>query len=149
MEMDTGTSTKHIRVSNAVAAGTTDVETTAVDRQGFEIVKWTASFGTLSASSTNKCKVQQSDASGSGFADLADSETTAMTPTTDDNKMQVIYLVKPSKRYVRLVVDRGGGNSVIDSVVAELYGCTREPVTDDSSTLDEKLVLVGPAEGTA
>lgn len=148
--MDIGKSIKHQRVSNAVAAGTSDINTTVVDRQGFAGVKWTVAWGAISATAVTRCKVQQGTLSdGSDMADLEGSLTSTLTPTTDDNKITVVDLYTCTERYVRLVIDRGTANAVVDSAVAELYGAAIEPVTQDATTVDELKTLIGPAEGTA
>ena len=50
---------KMIRVSNAVAAGTTDVNCTGVDTANFESVEFVAAFGTLTATQVTQLKAQQ------------------------------------------------------------------------------------------
>lgn len=147
--MNIGTSIKHERVSNAVAAGTTNVNTTVIDRAGFAGVKWTLSWGAITATGVAQAKIQEGTlADGSDMADLAGSKTTALTPSTDDNKTTVVDLYTLTKRYVRLVILRGTANAVVDSVQAELYGPGFQAVTNDA-TIKELWTLIGPAEGTA
>jgi hypothetical protein len=147
--MDIGKSLKSTRVLNRVAAGTTDQKCDGVDRQGFEGVRFTVSWGAISATAVARCKVQQSDDDVDGhYTDLASSFTTALTATTDDNKITVVDVYKPTKRWIRLYVDRGTANAEIDSVTADAYGCTLEAVTQPSKVTELK-TLIGPAEGTA
>ena len=141
------TDVKSIRVSNAVAAGTTDVETTVVDRQGFAGVSFEALFGTLTDTAVTGIKVQQGDASDlSDASDLAGSAQAIAA--SDDNKVLLTDVYKPTKRYVRLVVTRATANAVIDGVMAHLYEPMNKPVTHDASIAGSEL-LVNPAEGTA
>lgn len=142
--MDIGKRIKHQRVENALAAGSADENTAVVDRAGFQGVKWTVCWGTISATSVSSVKVQEGAASdGSDMADITGATSTAVTPSTDDNKITIVDLYrKTTKRYVRLVIKRATANAVVDSVVAELYEPAAEPVTQDT-TVDELVTLVG------
>lgn len=122
---------KTTRVSNAVAAGTTSVNCTSVDMLGFEAVRFTALFGTLTSTQVTSIKAQGSD-DNSTFTDLAG---TAVGPLADadSNKALILDLFRPKYRYIRLVVVRGTANAVIDGVLADQYLASREPVTQDTS----------------
>ena len=135
------------RVSNAVAAGTTDVNCTAVDMSGYDSVTFIAAFGALTATQVTNCFVQGSD-DNSSFSDLAGTRTTSMADG-DGNKLVVVEVQKPnpSYRYIRLVIDRGTANAVIDGVVAVQTHARKAPVTNGSTVQATKLV-VSPAAGT-
>lgn len=138
---------KMTRVMTAQAAGTDDVNSDVVDMQGFEGVEFCACFGTLTASAVTSVKVQQGAKSdGSDMADLAG--TSVSIADTDDNKMVLVDVYRPEKQYVRLVVDRGTANAVIDCVCACQYGARKVPVTQ-STTVAASEFHVSPAEGTA
>jgi hypothetical protein len=141
--------TKLIRVLNAVAAGTTVQTSSAVDMAGFEGVRFIISLGVGSASSVGQIKASQGLTSGGSFSDIAGSLGTAFTPTTDDNKVWVLDIYRPTKRFVKCIVNRAAGNTVIDSVVAELYEPRNFPTTDDATTVLGRKQLVAPIEGTA
>ena len=147
--MQLSKATKLIRVSNAVSAGTSDVETTAVDMQGWGGVRWITAFGAITSSAVTSVKAQQGAASN--LSDAADLAGTAISiADTDDNKIVSLEVVRPQERYVRLVVDRGTANAVIDSVVAELFDPVSLPSSgDDSTTCVTGESSVEPAEGTA
>lgn len=132
---------KATRVSNAVAAGTTDINTTVLDMQGFESVEWVASFGALTATQVTLIKAQQGDLSdGSDAADITGAATAALADA-DSNKCLRLEIVRPTKRYVRCVVDRGTANAVVDGVVAVQHHAHKQPVSDDS-TVKEKVSKV-------
>jgi hypothetical protein len=120
------TSVKPIRVSNAVAAGTTAVNTTAVDCANADGVRFTVMFGALTANQVTSVKLQGGSlANGADAADLLDSETgtvirTANLADADTNRTAVVEVYKPKVRYVRAVVNRATANAVIDGVLAEL-----------------------------
>ena len=141
---------KATRVSNAVAVGTTAVNTTVVDMQGYDGVVFVVACGTIT-DGTPVIKVQQGQASN--LSDAADLINTGVTlAATDDNKLAIVDVYRPVERYVRCVVDRTIGSPstgcVVDSVVAIQYGAIKEPTTHDSTVaLAES--HVSPIEGTA
>lgn len=135
---------KFTRVSNAVAAGTTDVEATSVDMAGFDAVAFVVEFGTITSTAVTSVKVQGS-ADNSTFVDL---ESTSITVADDDdNQIFVADVVRPPYRYLRCVVDRGTANAVIDGITAIQYQARFMPVTQPSTTTGE--LNVAPIAGTA
>ncbi len=139
---------KTLRVSNAVAAGTTDVNCTSVDTQGFDGVRFVALFGVLSANQVTAIHAQQSsdDDAADAWADVAGTGSGAMADT-DDQDMIVTDIIRPTERYVRAVVDRATGNAVLDGVIAELYKARDVAVTQDARMV-KTAKTVAPAEGT-
>lgn len=137
------------RSLNAVAAGVTDQNGTGVDLQGYEGVMFVAAFGTLTATQVTQIKAQQSDDDGSSDA-YSDLEGTNVGPLADgdSNKLLVLDVYRPLKRYVRCVVDRGTANAVIDDVIAIRYGARAIPTTQPAGVIDSE-AHVSPAEGTA
>jgi hypothetical protein len=139
---------KVTRVMNAVAAGTTDQNSSAIDMQGWDGVVFLAAFGALTATQVTQIKVQQGQQSN--LSDAADLAGTNVGPLadTDGNKLLAVDVYRPQERYVRCVVDRGTANAVIDGVLALQYKGRVKPVTQDSSVaFVEK--HASPAEGTA
>lgn len=135
---------KVISVSNAVAAGTSDSNSTAVDMAGFNSVAFAVCLGAIVSGGVQSVKVQQSD-DNSTFADLAASEYDVAD--TDDNGVVLVEVVRPAKRYVRVVTKRATQNTTIDRVLAILSNATG-PLPLTVTTLGN-LVLVTPEEGTA
>ncbi len=137
------------RVMNAVAAGTTDQNSDGVDCTGFDCVRFTALFGVLTATQVTTMKLQASDDDGSAdaWSDLEASQTAAMGDA-DDQDCLICDVFRPTKKWVRAVVERGTANAVIDGVVAELYRPRTKPVTKDARIISQ-IKLVTPAEGTA
>jgi predicted ribosome-associated RNA-binding protein Tma20 len=104
---------KVTRVLDAAAAGTTDQESAVLDMQGFESVAFLVAFGEITASAVTSVKVQQGAASdGSDMADLAGTGVTVADD--DDDQCVLVEVHRPQERYVRVVVDRGTQNAVID-----------------------------------
>lgn len=136
------------RVENAAAAATTDLESDAVDMAGFEGCIFYFLFGTITAGAVTNCHLEQSSDSGvaDGWSDIADSGVTVNDD--DDNQVAVIDILRPTKRYIRAVIDRGTQNAVVDGIIAAQYGARKLPTTDDTATVIERVVLASPSEGT-
>lgn len=147
--MNRANTEKVIRVMNGVAAGTTDQTSSAIDTAGFEGVKIYTLFGAITGSAVTSVKIQQSSDDGSADA-YADVEGTSVTVADDDDNQVVVHdIYRPRERYLKVVVDRGTQNAVIDGIVAVLYGADKMPTTDDTSTVVARETHVSPAEGTA
>lgn len=132
------------RVSNAVAAGTTDIESSIIDMQGFDSVTFVVPFGAITTGAETSVKVQQNSAnSTSGMADLAGATVTVADD--DDNKVVQIEVHRPSERYLRCVVDRGTQNAVVDGIFAVLGNAKKKPCTP-GATLVAPVLVVSPAE---
>ncbi len=139
---------KIVRLVNATAAGTSDINGTHVDMKGYESVTFIAGFGALTATQVTALKAQQGAlADDSDMADLAGTKVGPLADG-DSNKLLALEIVRPRERYVRPVVDRGTANAVVDFVIALLYKADKEPVTHDASVAFSELHL-SPAEGTA
>jgi len=85
--------------------------TTTIDTIGFAEADVYVQFGALDIAPT-ALKLQESDASGSGFVDIAASDYTGAFPTaTDDNKFIAFHvpLLGGRKRYLKLVLTGGDG----------------------------------------
>jgi hypothetical protein len=133
--------TKVVRVSNAVAAGTTVVNCTHVDTSGFENVTFLAAFGVIVAGAVTSVKAQQGDAADD--SDMADIDGAAADVADDaDNKVAVLEVVRPTKKFVRLVISRATQNATIDDVEAILTGGRKLPVVPDSTVSSTTTVVV-------
>ena len=102
----------------------------------------------LTATAVTSVKVTQADDSGISVnaEDLAGSGI-SLTPSTDDNKVVIVDVYRPSRRYLQLTILRGTANAVIDGVVAELYEGRLYPVAKDT-TVKGQVLLASPAAGT-
>jgi len=145
MSRNVVSSSKRTRVSNAVAAGTSVINTTVLDMQGFESAVGVCSLGALTATQVTQLKAQAGNKlDGSDMADLAG----AITPQAadgDSNKALVLEVVKPTGfRYLRFVVVRGTANAAIDSVVATQYHSHKQPESDDAATVSKTLISIDP-----
>lgn len=143
--MNLSKNSKVVVISNAVAAGTSDIDASSVDMQNYESVMFIVQFGAITATAVTSVKARQS----SDDATFADLEGTAQTVADDDDNLAfIIDVVKPGDRYVKPYVDRGTANAVVESITAILYGPRKMPITLDA-TIGGSETHVSPDEGTA
>jgi hypothetical protein len=139
---------KTIRVSNAVAVGTTSVNSSVVDTLGYDGVLFTIHWGTIT-DGTPLIKAQQDTALAFNVDPQDLLATSVVAAVTDDNKLSQLDIHKSRDRFVRCVVTRGGATgAVIDSITAQLYGPATQSGTLDS-TVAAAEAWISPAEGTA
>jgi predicted cobalt transporter CbtA len=122
-----------IRVANATAAGTSDINGTVVDMQGFAGVICIAALGALTATQVTKLIAESStviDGSGDAFAQIA---TTTAAADADGTKLFVLEVWAPRERFIRFTVDRGTANAVLDSLVVIKYRAQIVPTTQGST----------------
>ena len=136
---------KFTRVMDAVAAGTSDQNSSSVDMKSYDAVTFVVGFGAITASAVTSIKVQGSD-DDSAWADLAG--TAVSVADSDDDKIVLAEINCPQQRYMRVVVDRGTQNAVIDFAVALQSKANAAPVTQSSSVLGSEFHQA-PAAGTA
>lgn len=133
-----------------LAAGTTDVDSEAVDMLGYEGVAFVTAMGTLATGSAVTTQLQQSsdDAAADAYTDIAGSQNVA-SAVTDDDKFLITEIYRPKERYLRQQTIRGdGGNSTIDALFAILFRPGQLPVSLHS-TVEAAVFLSNPGEGTA
>lgn len=123
---------KATRVSNAVAAGTTAVNSSSIDMAGFTAATFIVSFGAITATAVTSVKIQVSD-DDAAWSDLTGSSVSVADD--DDNQVVMIESSKVRSQYLRCVVSRGTANSVVDGIVALQYGAAIRPVAQDSATV--------------
>jgi len=137
---------KLVRHSNAVAAGATVITPSAgIDCANFERCTFVAAFGAIVAGAATSVEVHESD-DDSSYAALAGSKVTVAD--SDDNKLVYVEIVKPLKRYLKMVVNRATQNATLDGIVAILSGPGKAPTIQDSTVLGGE-VHVSPIAGTA
>ncbi len=133
-----------VRVENAVVAGTTDIVSDAIDMSGWDGVTFIYGVGTLTASQVTKLTGAQCDTAAGSYAALTGADSGAMADG-DSNKLLVLDIYRPTKRYVQATLDRGTANAVIDFGIAIKYRGSKSPVTQ-GSTVAVAALVASPAE---
>jgi hypothetical protein len=136
-------SLKFTRGLNAVAAGVTVQNGAVIDMSGFEGVIFVALLGALTATQVTALKAQTGNANdGSDAADITGAVTANMADA-DSNKILVLDVFRPQKRYVRGVVTRGTANAVIDGLLVIQYGAKSRPSVNDATTTSQTKGKIG------
>lgn len=139
--------TKTVRHNNGAVAGTSTITPSdGIDMQGYNSCKFDVLLGAITSTGVPAIKVQQSDDDGvaDAYSDLAG---TAFAATdADSNKIISVEIVRPLKRYLKLILTRTTANVVLDGIIATLFNAQSGPITHVSIGNEQH---VSPAEGTA
>lgn len=130
------------RVKNAEAdAATAITDGDILDLAGFDSVLAIALLNDVDVSCVPTLKAYTGD--NSALTDGAYEAVTAggltASATDHDNKLLVLDIVKPGKRYVRFDMTRAGGNLTLDGIVAIRYNARNMPVTQGADVIDSDI----------
>lgn len=119
----------------AGAAGQTDIEGATLDMANFEGVLVEVTFGAITTGAVTGIVMQQSD-----NADMSSPDTLVRPAFTvaddDDGQVFLLDLFKPTKRYVRVHVDRATQNAVVAAATYYQYGARTLPKDSASATVN-------------
>lgn len=127
-----------------VSAGTTDVlASTEIDMQGYDSLMVVGCIGAIAASGSVSMQLKNSDTSGTYGSGTIDNigSAAANSADTDDNKLLILEVHKPPRRYIKVYTTRATGNITPLALVAILFNAKDVPVTQSTS--------VGGVEATA
>lgn len=141
--MNLSDNVKIVKVLAATVAGTSAVNGSAVDMQGFDGVLFIAHLGALTATQVTKLQAQGSSDNDSDYAAFATDAVTPAAADADSDKLLVLDIFRPVTRYVRPTVERATANAVVDGVIAILYRADFMPVTADG-TVSQGAKFVSP-----
>lgn len=137
-------------VQAALADGQTDPDSSAVDMAGFDGVMFVGIVGTITGAGTLDLTVQQSD-DEAGAPDAYNALSGATAQATgaggDSDKLLVIDVDQPSKRYLRTNLTRAAANSIWGGTLAIQYKARSKPTATAVAQLAASIVQVHrPAE---
>ena len=133
------------KVKNHTAAGTTDVESDAVDLQNYDGVVF---FTTIAvANAGNYIKAQQDENDDSAFGDAEDLAGSKIV-TAAANNVAWLDVYRPHKRYIRLHVERTESTAV-GEIYALRYNGRIKPDTNLVTNHIIGDLLISPDAGTA
>ena len=129
---------KFDKVLVATVAGDTDTLTgDIVDLQDCDSVLGIAILGDVASTAVVTLKAYTGDvATLTDGAYEAVTATVTATATSADNKLLVLDIVKPGKRYVRFDVVRATANAVVDGVIAARYNFRVAPTTQPADVVN-------------
>lgn len=132
---------KTVRIENAAAAGTTDVEGDTIDMQGYDAVRCIALLGTLTTTHVTKLIAKGGAlANGSDGVAISGAES-GVAADGDSNHLLILDVIRPQQRYITFVLDRGTANAVLDGMIVELYKARETPVTMDGTVTNQGVVV--------
>lgn len=136
-------------VEAPAAAGTSALTSDAIDMANAEAVTCLWGIGTITSGAVTSLKAQQSSDDGStdAYSDLEGSSITIAD--TQSDKVAVLEIRKPTKRYIKFVLSRATQNAVSNGAIAIKTGLRVRPATQPASVMAASEVHAGPAEGTA
>lgn len=135
---------KTIRIENAAAAGTSNIDGDTIDTQGYDGIRCIALLGALTATQTTKLIAMQGDLANGSDATAITGAETAVPADDDDNRCLILDVIQPRKRYVTFRLVRGVANAVLDGMVVELYKGRVYPAIQDA-TIAEQAIFVPTA----
>lgn len=134
---------KFDKVLVATGAGTTDTLTgDIIDLQDCNSVTGVTILGDVTNGAVLTLKAYTGD--NSALTDGAYEATTATvtaTAASADNKLLVLDVVKPGKRYVRFDLVRATANAVVDGIIAIRYNNRVIPVTQPADVVASGLSI--------
>jgi hypothetical protein len=126
---------KIVKVKAASAAGTTAIESDAVDLADYDGVLFLTTVGAIVTGGVQSMKVQHGDTT-TPATDVTDLSHTV--EDDDDNNSYALDFVRKDKRYARCVISRATQNSTWGEIYALLYGAKLKPVVSDLATFITK-----------
>lgn len=139
------------KISTALdyAEGSADREGASLDMKGFGAAAIIVKFAAIAGSAATTIKAQQSSDAGvaDGWSDL---EGTSQTiADDDDDQVFIIDLINPTKRYVRLYVDKDAAHNTAETALYMQYQPMVIPVVQTVASEVTYEAHASPAEGTA
>ncbi len=131
-------------VQAGLADGQTDPVSSRVDMTGYDGVMFVCLLGTITATGTVTMVVKQAATDIEGDA-LSGASVAA--DATDSDKLLAIDIMRPTDRYLGVVLTRATANSIIGGVLAIQYKARDKAIAQVAGTMAATLVaLVTPAE---
>jgi hypothetical protein len=123
-------------ISVAGGAGATTVE---VDTLGFDFAEFIIQSGLIPSTGVATLKIQESDASGSGQADITGAAFTALVDADDGKIICCFMSLKARKRYLTLVITNGATNASLLASIVRLSRAEQIPATATARGLKAQL----------
>lgn len=122
-------------VEAAAAAGQTKLTTDTIDMAGWTGVVFIVHLGDVSDGSVLGLTAEHSDDDDSGFADLGGALSFTAGASDADNKLLILDIVRPEKRYVRASLTRTTANAAVNGITAIKYEGPHVPIVQGDTVL--------------
>lgn len=131
-------------VEAAAAAAQTELTTDVIDTADCDGVVFVAHLGDVSDGSVLGLVADDSETGVGAWDDLEGPLAYTAGATNADNKLLILDVHKPERRYVRARLTRTTANAVVNGITAIKYGLRDVPKTQGSTVLASGL-LANPA----
>jgi len=131
--------------STAVAAGQTDITpSTPIDMTdgGFQGCVFYVAFGAITAGGVQSVEIHSSATSGGTYA-IDATGSAVVVADSDDNKMVVCEIYRPTNPFLKCIVKRATQDSAINAIVAIQYGGRRAIPTQGATVAGRSASLGG------
>lgn len=136
---------KIVPIEDSVAAGKATTVGEIVDIKGFNSACFIYKLGAVTDGAAITLKVYESAAANmANAAELAGASAAIAVTASDSEKMLVVDILRPRKRYLRPTIVTATQNVEIDSAFAILYNPATKPVVQPTAVGVNTLV-VSPA----
>ena len=125
------------------AAGSTVLESSVIDMDGYEGILLFTRFGTAAADNLISAKMSSANDS----ATMGAIEGSAVAPGASD-EVQWLDIYRPRKRYLQLVATRAT-SSKLGEMYAFKYGARKLPTDNNTAGTIAGEALISPSTGTA
>jgi hypothetical protein len=122
-------------VGASASAGQTELTTDVIDMAGFTGVVFVVHLGDVTNGSVLGLAADHSDDADADFEDLEGPLAHTANATNADNKVLVLDIVRPEKRFVRARLTRGTANAIVNGVLAIKYGPLHAPIEQGDTVL--------------
>jgi hypothetical protein len=145
---------KNVKVTQALGftsvATTTDIYSTGIDMEGFQGVAFIASIIGTPTSAGFLLKAEECVSSAFSTALTGEIGGSAVNVTTAiADGFLILDVYRPTKRYVRAIMDRVTTDDEIGGILAFQYKASHSPVTHATGDLYAAEYLNGTSSGTA
>lgn len=137
-----------VAVEDSATAGQTELVSDTVDMAGWTGVVFMASLGDVTTGSVLGLTAEHSDDDDSNFEDLDGALSFTAGASDADNKLMILDIVRPEKRYVRASLTRTTANAVVNGIIAIKYGPLWQPVEQGDTVLKSD-TLANPVKASS
>jgi len=117
-----------VRKALAYASGTADREGEIMDMAGYDEIEAVVMFAAIAGSADTAVKLEYGDESNLSDAEDVSGATSDVADDDDDQIFRLI-LRNPTKRYVRVVVDKDTSNATAECAIYRMNKARNMPVT--------------------
>lgn len=122
-------------VNTGATAGTSAVQTSALDMKDYDGVVYIVSLGTVTSGSVMGAQVQDCATSGGTYANVGTAATVTDSGGATSNSVIIVEVLNMQKRYSELTFTRTTANAVVNQIIAIRHRSKSVPITQGSTVV--------------